>query len=153
MILCLQLLRMHMIMTLMYAILLQSNIWHCAGKLHPKQRSITAIRRQIHQSIHLFAESSEISSSDGDLPVLESSHSSQLLNKHIPKGQDPSEEDMLAFRRQLGYDASHILAVPKLKCKHGFPQAFIQAPIGHRISSGMVSFICWLIIPRASLAD
>jgi hypothetical protein len=58
----------------------------------------------------------------------------------------PTDDDVKCIEeRQVGHPLSEIIAVPKIKCKHGYVQAFVQHPINHAkgsVHSGMLRLSC-----------
>lgn len=68
-----------------------------------------------------------------------------VIDKHLPKASYPSLGDIQVIeQRQLGHKVTNIFAVTKTKCQYGFPQAYVQLPIGHNnlYSSGMIRLSC-----------
>jgi hypothetical protein len=45
-------------------------------------------------------------------------------------------------RRQLGRRVAGLFAVEKVRCKHGYPRAFVSYPVSDGISSGMLRLSC-----------
>jgi len=55
----------------------------------------------------------------------------------------PTEEQQkIIEERHLNHSVTGIYAVESSLCKHGKPRAFIQYPVGGRISSGMIRLTC-----------
>eukprot|EP01041_Mallomonas_annulata_P008213 gene8213-16887_t len=68
------------------------------------------------------------------------------LRKLVVNGDVPKVVDIECIRdRQLDNPTINILLVDSVKCKHGFPQAFIQRPVSiseSKVNSGMIRLSC-----------
>lgn len=65
--------------------------------------------------------------------------STELLQAEIPS---PSFRETIESRQLAVSKVTGLFAITKNKCKHGYPQAFVQYPIGGGISSGMIRLSC-----------
>lgn len=70
-----------------------------------------------------------------------------VLSKYLPNAKIPTiEETRVISERQVCYPIENTFAVESVKCKYGFPRAFIQhptpGPLGGKISSGMLRLSC-----------
>eukprot|EP00596_Hydrurales_sp_CCMP1899_P000823 CAMPEP_0119034520 /NCGR_PEP_ID=MMETSP1177-20130426/1503_1 /TAXON_ID=2985 /ORGANISM="Ochromonas sp, Strain CCMP1899" /LENGTH=309 /DNA_ID=CAMNT_0006991999 /DNA_START=160 /DNA_END=1089 /DNA_ORIENTATION=+ len=67
----------------------------------------------------------------------------QIINNHFPSAIYPENTDQQVIeQRQINRSAIGLFGVEKARCKHGFPQAYVQYPVGNGISSGMVRLSC-----------
>lgn len=66
-----------------------------------------------------------------------------LIATYFPLATLPTVSDMEVIEaRQSGRPARGTFAVENTRCKYGFPQAFMQYPVGKSVSSGMIRLSC-----------
>ena len=69
--------------------------------------------------------------------------SMKILETHFPLAAYPTREDTQVIeQRQIMRTATSLFGVENSRCKHGFPQAYVQYPVGGGISSGMIRLSC-----------
>ena len=67
----------------------------------------------------------------------------KILEAHFPLAAYPTREDTQVIeQRQIMRTATSLFGVENSRCKHGFPQAYVQYPVGGGISSGMIRLSC-----------
>ena len=100
---------------------------------------------------HLTASHVIFMSSVTVLPVLDNfnytgksvEQARALVDNYFPLAALPTVSDMEVIEsRQIGRPARGTFAVENARCKYGFPQAFVQYPVGKSISSGMIRLSC-----------
>jgi hypothetical protein len=70
-------------------------------------------------------------------------HAKNLVDTYFPLAAIPTVSDMEVIEsRQIGRPARGTFGVENARCKYGFPQAFVQYPVGRSISSGMIRLSC-----------
>lgn len=80
-------------------------------------------------------------------PILQNEITESVLSKYLPLSTIPTESDLKCIgERQVFGNISGIFAVDSLKCKYGFPQAFVRYPFTPKISSGMIRLSCPLLV-------
>lgn len=81
-------------------------------------------------------------------PVNNGSHkdpqsSIEILKTFFPLSAYPTDEDRQVIEeRQVNRAAVALFGVENARCKHGFPQAYVQYPVGGGVSSGMIRLSC-----------
>ena len=98
-----------------------------------------AINNKCRYSSTLYNTKEYLKSPEFDKPPDEELISSELLEA---EAVNPYYRRVIKNRQLAVTKISGLFAIPKNKCKHGFPQAFVQYPIGGGISSGMVRLSC-----------
>ena len=67
----------------------------------------------------------------------------KILEAYFPLATYPSREDTQVIeQRQIMRTATSLFGVENSRCKHGFPQAYVQYPVGGGVSSGMIRLSC-----------
>ena len=70
-----------------------------------------------------------------------------LIESYLELCEPPSSADVQCIEdRQVGHKTQGMFAVTKIKCRHGYPQAFVQYPVGKKISSGMLRLSCPMLV-------
>jgi hypothetical protein len=67
----------------------------------------------------------------------------QIISNHFPSATYPENTDQQVIeQRQINRSARGLFGVEKARCKYGFPQAYVQYPVGNGVSSGMIRLSC-----------
>lgn len=67
----------------------------------------------------------------------------QILTAHFPLSIYPENIDQQVIeQRQISRSSVGLFAVENTRCKYGFPQAYVQYPVGNGVSSGMIRLSC-----------
>ena len=67
----------------------------------------------------------------------------KILETFFPLAAYPTAVDLQVIeQRQIGRTATAMFGVENTRCKHGFPQAYVQYPVGGGVSSGMIRLSC-----------
>ena len=81
-------------------------------------------------------------------------HAKTLVDTYFPLAALPTVSDMEVIEtRQVGRPARGTFAVENARCKYGFPQAFVQYPVGKSISSGMIRLSCPHLVKAVDVVE
>lgn len=115
--------------------------------LQSKRSTISRIqlcRGQLTKAIVPFCCSTSLRETRDEDPELVS-RATKIIDSHLSGSTLPSHTDLRCIEeRQVCNPVTNLFAVTKEKCKYGFPQAFVQLPVGFKdqMNSGMLRLSC-----------
>lgn len=110
------------------------------------QKSFTSVSKY-HQSFSCITKSVQVcmqAFSTNAIDELGGKVDPNIILPLLPNCAVPLVKDLICIsERQLDHKVSDIFAIDKVGCRHGYPRAFIQYPVGEKaMSSGMLRLSC-----------
>ena len=72
-----------------------------------------------------------------------------IIENYFPNGERPTEKDInCVSERQLDHPINDVIVIDKIKCKHGYPRAYVYYPLGKnkKYYSGHLRLTCPLLV-------